>query len=314
MAKPLLFITGFLGAGKTTLLRNLLSELRKRDRTADVILNDFENAEIDASTLEGQASSLFPIAASCACCGSLEDLVELCLAAQKSDGDVLLIELNGTADPLPLLETFTLLEEKMSFFPRWQAGVVDARHWGNREDFASLEERQVETATHWQLTHAEDLTESEAGALSQSVEIINPYATQVGATQLAAELAKAKELRSDTPDALSQGKLRPGTNPRRGHALSHRLTGYQIPMPGRYEREQIIQLIEALPGEVVRAKALVELEDSSEGRWLFDRTGLHPVQGPQQVDGLSRAPSSLLCIGPRLSPEKIHEICLRHLA
>ena len=102
MAKPLLFITGFLGAGKTTLLRGLLDELKALNRTADVILNDFENAEIDASTLQGEATSIFPIAASCACCGSLEDLVKLCLAAQSSESDIMLIELNGTADPLPV--------------------------------------------------------------------------------------------------------------------------------------------------------------------------------------------------------------------
>ena len=139
MSKPLLFITGFLGAGKTTLLRALLNKFNQLDQTADVILNDFENAEIDAATLPKSKASIFPLAASCACCDSLDDLVKLCLAAQKSEGDALLIELNGTADPLPLLETFTLLEEKMPFAPRWQVAVVDARHWGQRKQFDALE-------------------------------------------------------------------------------------------------------------------------------------------------------------------------------
>ncbi|MEM9017829.1 MAG: GTP-binding protein, partial [Verrucomicrobiota bacterium] len=49
MAKPLLFITGFLGAGKTTFLRALLEELHGLNLTADVILNDYENADIDAA-------------------------------------------------------------------------------------------------------------------------------------------------------------------------------------------------------------------------------------------------------------------------
>ncbi|MEM7799590.1 MAG: GTP-binding protein, partial [Chloroflexota bacterium] len=84
MAKPLLFITGFLGAGKTTLLRDLLEELRKHGRSADVILNDYENAEIDAATLPEHTASIAPIAASCACCGSLDDLVQLSVAAQKA--------------------------------------------------------------------------------------------------------------------------------------------------------------------------------------------------------------------------------------
>ena len=158
MPKPLFFITGFLGVGKTTLLRALLEELQDLGRTTNVILNDYENAKIDASTLPEYASSIFPIAASCACCDSLDDLVKLCLAAQQSDGDVLLIELNGTADPLPLLETFTLLGEKIPFHPRWQVGVIDARHWGRRKEFVPLERRQIETATHWLPTHTEHLS------------------------------------------------------------------------------------------------------------------------------------------------------------
>ena len=51
--KPLLMITGFLGAGKTTLLRNLLVQLHQREMLADVILNDFTNADIDVATLDG---------------------------------------------------------------------------------------------------------------------------------------------------------------------------------------------------------------------------------------------------------------------
>ena len=50
-AKPLLIISGFLGAGKTTLLRRILAELDARELRSDVILNDFENATIDAATL-----------------------------------------------------------------------------------------------------------------------------------------------------------------------------------------------------------------------------------------------------------------------
>ena len=50
-AKPFLLITGFLGAGKTTLLKRLLHELNPRNIQADVILNDFSNADIDVLLL-----------------------------------------------------------------------------------------------------------------------------------------------------------------------------------------------------------------------------------------------------------------------
>lgn len=313
MAKPLLFITGFLGAGKTTLLRGLLDELKALNRTADVILNDFENAEIDASTLQGEATSIFPIAASCACCGSLEDLVKLCLAAQSSESDVMLIELNGTADPLPLLETFTLLEKRLRFHPRWQVGVVDARHWEGRGEFVSLEHRQLEAATHWQLTHSEKLSETEMESVFESVRHLNQFADLTNASQLALELSKACEFSKPSFNTQEMIDSRWKVGSDRGHELSHRFSGHQIPMTGRYQKLQVIRLLEALPDRVVRAKALVELEDDPGSRWLFNRTGRHPVEDPEQVEGLSRTGSSLLCIGPNLSPEELQNEFDRHI-
>ena len=58
---PVTVLSGFLGAGKTTLLRTLLAELKQLGRTADVFLNDFENAKIDASTLPEYTASISPM-------------------------------------------------------------------------------------------------------------------------------------------------------------------------------------------------------------------------------------------------------------
>ncbi len=292
---------------------SLLDELKDLNCKADVILNDFENAHIDASTLEDRTASIHPIAASCACCGSLEELVQLCLAAQRSEGDVLLIELNGTADPLPLLETFTLLEKKMPFLPRWQVGVIDARHWGLRNEFAPLEERQVESATHWILTHTQVLTNPRLESVSRSVRRINLYAKKVDASQLAADLVIKNGSTSIPLPPLSENVsvIEGGTT--EGHALSHRLTGLQIPIPGCYRRDQIMRLLIALPDDVVRAKALVTLKESPGSRWLFQRTGHHPIDTPLKVTGISRTPTALVCIGPCLDPETLRELTQRHL-
>lgn len=308
MSKPLLFLTGFLGAGKTTLLRGILTESQKLGRSCDVILNDFENAGIDAATLPSFAASIAPIASSCACCDSLGDLVQLALAAQASRGDVLLVELNGTADPLPLLESFTLLEEKLPFLPRWQVAVIHARHWGRRGEFEALERRQLETATHWVLTHAESLTARALRALSKGIATVNPHARRSHAHGLAADLHIAR----GGPEAVSfpggDGHLHDAA-----HALAHRFTGCQVPLPGRYLGEDLIALLEALPPAVVRAKALVWLRDRPGSRWLFGRSTDDPVGEPYEVDGLTKAPSSLVCIGPGLDPSQIRALVREHL-
>jgi G3E family GTPase len=273
-----------------------------------VILNDFENAGIDAATLPSFAASIAPIASSCACCDSLGDLVQLALAAQASRGDVLLVELNGTADPLPLLESFTLLEEKLPFFPRWQVAVIHARNWGRRGEFEALERRQLETATHWVLTHAESLTARALRAISKGVATVNPHAMRSHAHGLAADLHIAR----GGPEAVP---FLSGADHRHDavHALSHRFTGCQVPLPGRYRGEYLIALLEALPPAVVRAKALVWLRDRPGSRWLFGRSIDDPVGEPDRIDGIIKAPSSLVCIGPGLDPSQIRGLVEDHL-
>lgn len=54
-----------------------------------------------------------------------------------------------------------------------------------------------------------------------------------------------------------------------------------------------------------RAKALVRLRDRPGSRWLYGRTIDDPVGEPYEVDGLAKAPSSLVCIGPGLDPAVI---------
>lgn len=303
MSKPLLFLTGFLGAGKTTLLRGILTESRKLGRSCDVILNDFENAEIDAATLPDYAASIAPIAASCACCDSLEDLVQLALAARASRGDALLVELNGTADPLPLLESFTLLEERLPFFPRWQVAVIHARNWGCRGDFEALERRQLDSATHWVLTHAESLTARELRAIARGVASVNPHAKRSHAFGLAADLHISRGGPEIESFLSNEGHRHDHT-----HALSHRFTGCQVPLPGRYRTKQMIALLNALPPLVVRAKALVRLRDRPGNRWLFGRCPGEPVGEPYEVTGLQKAPASLVCIGPGLDPGEIRSL------
>ena len=92
--------------------RELLSDFTEQGVTADVILNDIANAELDAESINAKhAGSIIPLSASCACCESLEELLALCQTASKSEGDLLLLELNGTADPLVLLQNFWLLKD-----------------------------------------------------------------------------------------------------------------------------------------------------------------------------------------------------------
>lgn len=57
MSAPLILVVGFLGAGKTTFLRELLPLLEARGLEPFVIINDYANAKVDASSLRKEGRS-----------------------------------------------------------------------------------------------------------------------------------------------------------------------------------------------------------------------------------------------------------------
>jgi len=306
--KPLLLIAGFLGAGKTTLLRGLLSELSRNGIRADVILNDIANADLDAASLDpNEAASIAPLAASCACCDSLDELATLCGTAARSDGDLLVIELNGTADPLALLESFTLLEARLPFSPKLLVGVIDIRQWGARGELTPLERRQMNAAGLHVLSHTDQADGDELSRTRATISHTFPHSRQITAGQLADCLIQGTALSAAIPDGPG---VREPTDHHQDdvHLLSHQVKGCQIPLPPKLRRSAIEGLLERLPAEVLRAKALVKLVEEPGTRWLFERSGDEVSPSPIPVPGITRLSPSLLCIGIRLDPEPIRRL------
>jgi len=79
-------------------MRKLLESLKSHRIEADVILNDYENADLDAETIRDSAATLMPLAAACACCSGLDELISVAMVAQRTRSPVLIVEINGTAN------------------------------------------------------------------------------------------------------------------------------------------------------------------------------------------------------------------------
>ena len=76
--EAIITIVGFLGAGKTTLLKQLVHSFVKNEWQPFVILNDYENAYLDAQQFKNQIEDeyLKPLNGSCLCCNGINELRE----------------------------------------------------------------------------------------------------------------------------------------------------------------------------------------------------------------------------------------------
>lgn len=312
--RPMLMLTGFLGSGKTTLLRSILDELSRLGHLADVILNDRENAYIDRETLRDHAASVAALTGSCVCCDGLDELCRMILEAARSSHQLLLIELNGTADPLPLQETFTLLESKFFLHPRWQVCVIDARYFGQRSQFRELEKLQLETASHYYLSQTSNLTD--LPALAEVVEKNNPLASRTTASELAGALSRVihnnrghrltqieNKQGADFPFNAIPNLPKPHLHTR--HQFAHEYTGCNIVFPAPVDSTLVLPWLEALPKSVIRAKALITVNSDLERRYLYERVGMDVSPHSIPVHSIDKVPCSGIFIGPDLQPNEI---------
>ncbi len=311
--QPTVLITGFLGAGKTTLLKYLLAALNKEDIQSDVILNDYADAAIDSETLEEFAESVEPLTATCACCEGLDFLLELSVKSTKSNSDLLFIELNGTADPVPIVESFTLLEEKLRLHPRWQVCVIDVRNFGHRKSYSDIEELQLQTASHIYFSHHHDEIPAE---ITEKINAINPHASVLDKDALTSaikNLAKRKTMIATAKPNIvdvSQPKVIAKSDK---HFKSHEFTACQLPMPSHASEEEIKTWLNILPTDVIRVKLLIGVSERPKDRYLFERVGSEISKYTQRVRLNNSVPNSAIIIGPDLDIKALEKLADKYL-
>ncbi|MCX7713189.1 MAG: GTP-binding protein [Chthoniobacterales bacterium] len=342
MSAPLVLITGFLGAGKTTFLREVLPLLEMRGLAPFVIINDYANAKVDAATLAKEGRAVEPITGSCICCDSILELLNVLLEIPPAAGRVVLIEANGTSDPVTLIEHLLVNPElRQRYEPILQVVVIDPQRWQKRRHHNELELLQAESSSHILITREETTPAECLEKVVADLRQKNPKAEftdrfkftnllcnltqtskkmETAGTKFLVERDGEGTALGSAADCLFRSKVadhhedadqveHSQEHHHHGHhALSHGFVGLQIELPEPVSAIHLQRWLQSLPEDVLRAKGIATFSEEP-GRWYqFHRTD--SFTGEAELYELSQkpvVPSCAVLIGVHLDEKSIRK-------
>lgn len=296
--EAIITIVGFLGAGKTTLLKHLTDRYLNKGWSPFIILNDYENAHIDAIQFTDKIAEKWiqPLTGNCICCSGIHELRNYVnLIPERSNG-ITLIEANGTSDACTLMEFLGVgLNER--FLPPVQVSVVDVKNWQKRGENNELELNQIQVSSLIVLTHKEKVSEHRIEMVFLSLKKINPFAKIITMEEL---------------DISVLPNLFPSKN--RAQKLEHQKAHWascSMDLPVLPHEKCIHDICNALPKSILRVKGCAKIAKATAYTY-FERTPDGEVF-IRPFNGIPTTGSKLLTIGPSSEPALLKEIIKRSI-
>jgi G3E family GTPase len=271
---PLILLVGFLGSGKTTYLRRLLPELRERGIDPHVIINDYQNARVDAELLRELADSIVPISGSCVCCGSRDELLGVLDKFEHAPNRAVVIETNGTTDSEELIELLSLEPALARFTQPIQLSVIDGQRWQKRFWHNSLELEQAKTANFLFVSRWGDIDAKRKEKVEESLSSHGLLGERVDPAGFAVEIEAVIAAVRDVPTREAAYPAVGGCGHHHKHPASHtahHFASLQIDLPNTVPRRSVTAFLDGLPREVIRVKGLARLSESPDEYHVFQR-------------------------------------------
>ena len=291
--EAIITVVGFLGSGKTTLLRHLINNYVNKGYNPFVVLNDYENANLEAQQFLDQLDSkqVRALSGSCICCSGINELREFINRIPQRANGITLIEANGTSDACSLMSFLGVgLNER--FLPPIQISVVDVKNWQTRDDNNDLEVNQIQVSSLIVLTHIENISEERKNFVIKELNKFNPTA----------EILNMNEI-----DVTLLPKLLPSTNKfqKFDHLKAH-WSSCSIDLQNLPHTSYIYDICNALPMTIMRIKGCTQIGDKKEFVY-FERTPNGKVS-IRPFNGVPITGSKLLTIGPGSEPTLLEKV------
>lgn len=264
---PLILIVGFLGSGKTTFLKNLIPALAAQKIRPGLLINDYQNAQVDASQFTGLVEQARAVDGDCVCCGSRDQLREELQAFDHQPGRVMIVETNGTTDAELLIETLALDPSLQRFTLPVQLSIVDTQRWQKRFWHNRLEREQLRTASHIYLSRKDIVSKKRLEEVHNSFAVLQMRGKLTDVKSFASELAAMAQ--NTLPHRLVINASR--RHHHEGMHSEHHFASCEFTLPARISKTALQSFLRGLPPEVIRAKGLVILDETPNEFFVFQK-------------------------------------------
>ena len=285
--EAIITIVGFLGAGKTTVLKYLLERYSNEGWRPFVILNDYENATMDAQQLTNKIglNSIKPLSGSCICCSGIVELRNTVNRIPERKDGITFIEANGTSDACSLME-FLGVGLHNRFLPPIQISVVDVKNRQQRGEHNELEANQIQVSSVLVLTHLENVHPNRKAQVIHEIKKLNPV---------------AKVLAMDRLDVLLLPELVPSKNiaQKFDHHKAH-WASCSVDLLDLANTACIYAICAALAKSILRVKGCTRIQGDVNFTY-FERIPSGEVH-IRPFNGIPITGSKLLSIGPGSTP------------
>jgi G3E family GTPase len=281
--EAIVVIVGFLGAGKTTLLKKLVKDALEKQWHPFVILNDYENAQLDTDQLSNDIDSKYlkALSGSCICCSGVTELREAVNRIPKRNKGITLIEANGTTDACSLMG-FLGVGINERFLPPIQISVVDVKNWQLRDEHNELEANQIQVSSLIVLTHEKSENQQRLDSVKAHLLSLNPSAQVISADAL--DLEKLPEV---TPSHNQADHF--------AHHKAHWASS-SIDLPSLPNYNAIKDICAELPSAILRVKGCTRI--GSEPHFTYFERCPDGEIYVRRYNGEPTTGAKLLTIGP----------------